>query len=203
MNDIINTIDILGEQAVEDLLLTGELTEFADIRVTTLGGFSGLGDLPKLERVSLPLLNPAVTVAGTVQQNSLTRCTALETVVLPSATSLQYNSFEGCTALKTIMLPKIEKVLYSNVFKGCTAFNTLILPNKFAVCPCSTTNNFTGTPFETGSGYVYVPKEMADGSDGVAAYSSATNWSVYAGQFRYIEDYPEILAMVKEEVPWY
>lgn len=199
MNDFINTIDILGEQTVEDLFLTGDLTEFADIRLKKLRVLGAFESMATLKHISIPLW----TGVDSVQQNVVAGCTSLESVVFQSVRGLSYNTFEGCTALKIVMLPKGDNGLSNNIFKNCTVLDTLILPNRFAVLPCATTNNFVGTPIEAGTGYIYVPKEMADGSDGIAAYSSATNWSVYAGQFRYIEDYPEILAKVQEEMPWY
>jgi hypothetical protein len=37
-----------------------------------------------------------------------------------------------------------------------------------------------------GTGYIYVPAAL------IEDYKAATNWSLYADQFRAIEDYPEI-----------
>lgn len=65
------------------------------------------------------------------------------------------------------------------------------------------TNAFMGTPIADGTGYFYAPKKLGKVGDGIAAYEAATNWSVFAGQFRYIEDNPEIFALVKERYPWY
>ena len=117
MNDFINTIDILGEQTVEDLLLTGELTEFADIRLKQLRTLGAFESVATLKHISLPLW----TSPG-VQQNVVAGCTSLESVVFQSVRGLSYNTFEGCTALKIVMLPKGDNGLSNNIFKNCTNF---------------------------------------------------------------------------------
>ena len=48
------------------------------------------------------------------------------------------------------------------------------------------TNSFTGTPIESGAGYIYVPDES------VEAYKSATNWNVYANSIKPISSMKDI-----------
>ena len=47
----------------------------------------------------------------------------------------------------------------------------------------SDVSGFNETPIANGEGYIYVPKGV------IEAYKVATNWSVYADQFRALEDY--------------
>lgn len=67
-------------------------------------------------------------------------------------------------------------------FQECTNLKSLILRSK-TQAELSSTNAFTSTPIASGTGYIYVPKSLVD------SYKSATNWSVYANQFRALEDY--------------
>lgn len=132
------------------------------------------------------------TLTDTVLMNRMFMgCSSLSNILLPSSiVDIQYRSFMNCTSLKTLNLPSVRK-LGTEMFSGCSVLDTLILRSN-TVCSLSDTVSFTGTPIESGVGYIYVPKTLADGSDGVAAYKAATNWSIYAGQFRAIEDYPDI-----------
>lgn len=41
---------------------------------------------------------------------------------------------------------------------------------------------FNDTPIADGTGYIYVPRALVD------SYKTATNWSVFANQFRALED---------------
>ena len=128
---------------------------------------------------------------------SLQGCTGLTTLSFPETTTLGQLAFKGCTSLVFVDVgPKLNNHytvggVRNGVFEGCTSLVTVILRPK----TLQTLNNidaFTNTPIAAGEGYVYVPKVLSDGSDGVAAYRAATNWTVYADQIRAIEDYPEI-----------
>ena len=61
-----------------------------------------------------------------------------------------------------------------------TAF---ILRSETKICSITHTSVFTKTPIESGTGYIYVPKAL------IEDYKVTTNWSVYASQFRALEDY--------------
>ena len=51
------------------------------------------------------------------------------------------------------------------------------------ICTLSNKNAFSGSSVASGTGYIYVPKDL------VESYKTATNWSTYATQFRALEDY--------------
>ena len=67
-------------------------------------------------------------------------------------------------------------------FQECINLKSLILRSE-TQAELSSTNAFNSTPIDTGTGYIYVPSALVD------SYKSATNWSVYANQFRALEDY--------------
>ena len=133
--------------------------------------------------------------AVTIKDSAFYRCTALREVYLPNATDIapgnETYGFADCSKLTRADLPVVTH-LGNASFTGCPLLETLILRNKDAVCRIGSTNVLSSTAIANGTGFIYVPETMADGSDGVAAYQAATNWSTYAAQFRAIEDYPEI-----------
>ena len=65
----------------------------------------------------------------------------------------------------------------------------LVLRNTQAVCSLGSWQTLYYSQIYYKSGYIYVPRTMADGSDGLERYKAATNWSRYASQFRALEDY--------------
>ena len=66
-------------------------------------------------------------------------------------------------------------------FAYCIRMSAFILRSDLATLVNSSA--FKSTPIASGAGYIYVPKSLVD------SYKSATNWSVYANQFRALEDY--------------
>ena len=167
-------------------------------------GSNAFQDCTALTSVELP-------AAISIGSNSFQGCTGLTSVELPAATSVGSSDFQGCTGLTSADLPCLRTVgwtmfqgcsslkvvdfgtdsigpasLGSNCFQQCTALDTMILRRATSVVPMGALTTFTGTPIANGGGYIYVPRAL------VEKYKVATNWSVYADQFRAIEDYPDI-----------
>lgn len=121
--------------------------------------------------------------ATIVMNNAFSLCTKLVKVNFPAVTTIWDSVFSSCPALKTLVLPSIKE------FKQLALYNcgvdTLVLPSN-TVCIAQNANTCTNTPIASGTGYIYVPAAL------VEEYKAATNWTVYAGQFRAIEDYPDI-----------
>ena len=80
MADFINTIEVLGDDAVVDSIIDGTITEFKDDSVTVVG------------------------------RAAFSNCTALETVWLPNATKLVDNAFERCAALADVNTPNVVEL---------------------------------------------------------------------------------------------
>lgn len=116
---------------------------------------------------------------------AFTNCLALETVDLSSAVTIDTYAFENCTKLARVDLPCATRI-NKNAFKGCSALSTLILRHT-SVVTMGYENILVGTPIESGTGYIYVPRALVD------SYKADTNWSLYAAQFRAIEDYAEVI----------
>ncbi len=171
--------------------------------VETIGqnGFSGTRlkevSLPKCETVGTHAFNqcryltkadfPALITAGDYMFNN---DVLLTEVNMPVVTTVKRQAFYYCSNLVKLDFPLLNTIfLYA--FTNCGKLETVII-RRSNVCELQNTNAFNGTPIAKGTGYVYVPKTLSDGSDGVEAYKASTNWSAYADQIRAIEDYPEI-----------
>lgn len=117
-------------------------------------------------------------------------CGALQTADVRQASSVSSYTFYSCANLTKLEFDRASSIS-TNAFNGCTKLATLIL-RRGSLVSLGGTSALTGTKIAGTGGYIYVPKTLDDGSDGVATYEAATNWSTYSGKFRAIEDYPEI-----------
>ena len=187
------TIHKMGDEACAAAIIEGSILELTDYTVTTTGSYV-LAKIPQMGKVSFPMCK--VAAISMLQDN-----TALTSVYFPRMTAAEYYMFGKCVALRKAHFPAAQRIV--ELAFSESGLDTLVLSSKRYITNLAAVNVFTGTPIEEGNGYIYVPKKMEDGRSGIAAYESATNWSSFAGQFRYIEDYPEILAFVKEQTPWY
>lgn len=145
--------------------LSGNITQF----------FRGCS---KLESVDIPLVKK---IGG----NSFTNCVSLTQIKMPSVEILDGNPFVNCSALRMVDAHVLVSIDGVYCFEDCSVLSALIIRSD-SVCTLSNINSFTGTPIESGTGYIYVPSSLVD------SYKSATNWSTFADQIRAIEDYPEI-----------
>lgn len=96
MAEFINTVSVIGDDAVVDGLLVGTLTEYKEDRVTRTGNYSfykcfGLKTI----------VMPNVTI---FERYTAYNCTGLETVDLKSVTSINAASLQGCSSLKALIL---------------------------------------------------------------------------------------------------
>jgi hypothetical protein len=157
--------------------------DYVNDRVTKVGTWSCNG--------CRALTSINLSSATIIEEGSLNNCSTLRSVSFPSVTTIAGYSMASAVSLTTIDLPKATSI-GGEAFYNNPSLNTLILRNTDAVCYLGGANAFTGTAIAKRNGYIYVPKIMADGSDGVEAYKAATNWSTFADQIRAIEDYPDI-----------
>lgn len=207
MTAFINTIDVIGDDAVIDSIITKSIEEYRDNRVTTLG-MNVFSNCTQLTVVDVPAV-------VTTRDGAVSGCTKLSEVNFPALTSLGWRMFNGCSSLTNLKLPKVSSVndrvftdcsalrvadfsaltsLNSSAFNNCYNLIALVLRSE-TVATLGNTNVFTncyhilGTTHTTHNpngdkdGYVYVPSTLVD------SYKTATNWSTYTTQFRALEDY--------------
>lgn len=181
-----------------DSLIMRTITEYRNDRVTEVGRYA-FGGCQSLKSVYLPLVTR-------LRSYAFYSCEGLESIdfrtALPLVTTIETYVFQYCQKLTSVKLPYVTCSI--GVFRGCTRLATadFLGVNSFAsqafsecrqlkslilrsdtMTTLGTTNAITDTPIANGTGYVYVPSAL------VEAYKTATNWSVYANQFRALEDY--------------
>lgn len=111
---------------------------------------------------------------------SFYHCILLRVEEFPNLKTLGYYSFYECVSLTKLRAHKLVSIGTGSF--ASTGLKILIIGNN-TICALNNTNAFLSTPIASGTGYIYVPKSLVD------SYKSATNWSVYANQFRALEDY--------------
>ena len=139
-------------------------------------GFSGCTGLQEINF-------PAVRA---IKAYAFQNCTSLTEVYLPgSGLSLATSVFDGCSNLTKITLTNASSITDC---KGASALETLILSSDTLVTTTTGTTSFfhSSSPLYNGTGYIYVPSALID------SYKTHYAWSVWADQFRAIEDYPDI-----------
>ena len=196
MAEFINTIDVLGDDAVIDSIIDRTITEFKDDKVINLG-HSAFRECTALETVDLPnlssmefyafhsctaLINVNLPLVNKAHQYSFQNCTSLQSIVLPSALDINNGAFNGCASLLIVDAPVVHNIRAS-ALANCASLLVLILRDEAAICILSGVNDLNNTPIKSGTGYIYVPRALVD------SYKTATNWSTYAAQFRALEDY--------------
>ena len=191
MAEFINTIDVLGDDAVIDSIIDRSITEFKDDTLTTIGDYAfyqcaslSVLDLPNVEnmkqyafqgcvslaRVSLPKFSTDENVNGLFDG-----CAALTDVYVPTLQYVGWSMFRSCANLKKIDLPR-ARYINSLAFRS-TELKVLILRRE-TLCGLN-----HPTAVSIPAGYIYVPRAL------VEEYKAATNWSTFATQFRALEDY--------------
>jgi hypothetical protein len=134
-----------------------------------------------LEKIAMKELTGEITVLSE-QLKAYTFClfSDLTSIIAPNATLIGALCFSNDTALERCDLS--SKCSFNDrCFFNCTSLNLIL--RSAEQCPLSSTAIFQSSAIAKGTGHIYVPKELAD------SYKSAANWSVYADQFRALEDY--------------
>ena len=133
-------------------------------------------------------------------------CENLETISIPLCHSIGDSALAYINKLKEVSCPaysvgsfafssdlELEKVDFNpttdgptsigyGAFNYCNKLKILALRSE-KVWSLSDSSCFQGTLIESGTGFIYVPKST------IEQYKVETNWTLYADQFRALEDY--------------
>lgn len=217
MSEFINTIDILGDEAVATSIVDRSITEFKDDVLTEVGFFA-FGGCAALTAVDLPNCTA-------IKGNGFYNCTAITELNLPKVTSIAQNGLSTLTALTQLCLPSVVNLTGMHGITGCSKLTHVILPSvtkignyaitwstKFWYLDCGSPSPVTisfgfansnlktliirSTTVSTLSATFDSNIPLAKGTGYiyvpralVDSYKAATNWSKYAEQFRALEDY--------------
>lgn len=212
-----NTRDLIGDQAALDGLVERTLTSLEESKVTKLAAYAlyannaiedvtfpalteiepnTFANCSALKTVSAPNLTKigynafsqcgALSSVGSLSSvenigSSAFQATGIGQLVLPACTSI--GAYVAQTSYRLGLVDLTKRVDLGNAMYYAHSLASVILRSP-TLCPCS---SFSGTPFENGIGYIYVPSDLVD------SYKSATNWSAYASQIVPISEYPKAL----------
>lgn len=193
-----------GGASSEDALIARTLTSYTNTTAEEIGGYAFYYN-KTLVSVDFP------NVKKFTGSNNFQACEGLETINFPKLESASGgNAFRGCISLKRAVLPRLKNSGIS--FDGCTSLEFVDMGSEVAIeeikgvfgnfqnneklvtiilrypkmIPLPNVSKLSGTPIESGTGYIYVPSSL------IVDYMEATNWVTFSQQFRAIEDYPEI-----------
>ena len=163
------------------------ITKVSLPNVTKLGWYALQGN--QITSLDLPNLQNMDMNGAPGLHSSVTR------LVFPSLTYMNSYAFSGnsyiecfefgCTSDEVIFIGATSN------FNLCNNLKALIIRSASVATLGGT--NFNNTPIGKGTGYIYVPGSL------VTSYTSATNWSTYAEQFRgIIEDEVALQGMINE-----
>ena len=116
MADFINTIDLLGDMATADTIVSRTITEFNDDALTSIGD-NAFRMCAALTSIDLP----NVTSIGA---DAFSGCAALTSANIPNVTSIGDKAFSSCSKLASVRLPATPPTLsnvnvFNNVPKTC------------------------------------------------------------------------------------
>lgn len=177
-------------QSIVDAMLTNTLTEL-NSDVSSVLSYACRG-LTKLTTVNLPYCTSIGSNAfeGCTKLNNFNapnvktlssyalRNAGIPTLKLLGINTLGTYAIYNCNNLTTVWLGSVLSSISANAFVNCANLTKLIITRTSGVSTLSNVNAFTGTPIESGTGFIYVPSNL------VASYKQATNWSTYANQIK-------------------
>lgn len=184
----------------EDLLamrISNTLTEYENNEIGTINDYSfhSCESLKSIKSTSVTL----------IRNNAFCLARGLETAYFPNLTDLCVGAFRQCYNLKEVVfrklncfrldaetfgdcsklekvdLGKVTNISGYGVFKNCGALTALILRQSDVIVNLTVNTAFLNSSIANGTGLIYVPNSLLE------QYKTATNWSVFAEQFRAIE----------------
>lgn len=167
MSEFVNTIDVIGDDALTDSILMRTVTEYKSNVVTKIGryAFRGCNQLVNVEvpnvtvfdryaffgcsKLTMPSLPSGLTI---INENALSGCTKLTITSIPSTvTSIGFAAFRGISNTSITFKGK-PNLINSSAFENCSKITTINVPwaeGEVANAPWGATNatinyNYTG-----------------------------------------------------------
>lgn len=132
---------------------------------------------------TVPQLNLSNVTNASQMFISCTSLTTIPQLDFSKVTDTSY-MFYACTSLTTLDFSNIKKI-GSAFAQSASSLSTLIIRNSTTLATLESTDAFSYTPIESGTGYIYVPDDLVD------SYKQATNWSTFANQIKPLSELPQ------------
>jgi hypothetical protein len=172
--DFVNSVDVLGDDAVTDSIIDKSIIEYTDDSVKYIGTMA-FAYCSQLMSVDCP-------AATSINTDAFSECSGLISANFRAVTKISMRGFVGCSSLKTADFHSYV-FIDTSAFARCTNLEALILRNTEKVSDLSASTSLSTSAIASGTGYIYVPAALVD------SYKAATNWSAFANKFRAIEDW--------------
>lgn len=156
-------------------------------------------DCVSLESIDFPNLNTGIS------SYSFINCQNLETFSAPKNNGYRYQTFMDCYSLRSLDFSSYVEYISTLSFQRCYNLRSLTFKNRVPIIArefiyarnlCNlvlndtetlialeNTSAFNETAFQKGEGTIFVPDKF------IEDYKVATNWSVFANQFKPISQY--------------
>ena len=177
MDEFLNTIDVLGDEATMASILNGTLAEFRDNSLKKIyHGFGGANctttiiDLPEVEQVGYELLGSS---SCPVFRNNK----SVKEIYLPKAKVIYGNDvFRFCSALEILDIRSLQTMAGGFLFNNSNSLRTIKLP---ATPPTIGQSSFNALATAC---VLYIP------TGSLSAYQSAEYWSTLTETHTFVEE---------------
>lgn len=144
---------------------------------------SGVGsDINELELLLTGALEEFSTEKEfTYKNNFFMKISSIKKISVPNAKGNSNYNFYGCVKLEYADIGKATSI--QNAFYGCHNLKTIIIRKSDSITELRNSIGSNSNNLLNGITLIYVPRSL------IEDYKAATNWTVFANQFRALEDY--------------
>ena len=146
------------------------------------GEIEGIDTGYNIDDIALKTISGDIFVtANELKSYAFCLCYELTGITAPNVTKIGNLCFSNDTSLLRCDFSQ-SLTFNDRCFYNCNCLTAFIMRSK-ELTQLSSNQVFQYSGISNGTGYIYVPSALVD------SYKTATNWSVYADQFRALEDY--------------
>lgn len=146
MGNFVNTVDVIGDDALTDSIINRTVSEFLDNSVTRVGSMA-FRECSNLTNVNLPYCTSVYNFAfqgcyrlatlslprcSNILQAAFNGCSSLKAITLPAAKTTGNNAFENCVGLVSVNYPSATGIS-PDCFRGCTSLIDVSIPNALGI----------------------------------------------------------------------
>ena len=216
MSDFVNTVDVVGDSALTDSIISRTLVEISDNTFETLSSYAFCG-CAVLATANFPvcthigsnafsgcsnLASVSFPVCTSIASSAFANCKSLAVANFPACTNIGRSAFQGCSTLASASFPTCTSI-GSNAFQSCRSLATA----DFFVCMNIGASAFRGcsvlvsvylgasTVCTLNNSNAFTSTPIASGTGYVYvpaslvdSYKANVRWSYYANQIVAMEE---------------